>query len=185
MSLDSQPNRTTDLRTTISPDGNYCVRNGADIKGTTILPAGIYYIDGGTFSLGAQANLQGSGVTFILTSSTPADTSSFATVSMNGGAVVDLSAPATGTYAGLLFYQDPRTPYGNDTINGNSASTFQGGLYFPTRQLTFNGNTGMHTECLQLVARTLVFSGNSSIQNTCPANSGSHAFDAIFVRLVA
>lgn len=185
VSLDSQPNQTNDLRLTISPDGNYCVRDGADIKGTTILAPGIYYIDGGSFSLGAQANLQGSGVTFILTSSTPADTSSFATVSMNGGAVVNLTAPTSGTYAGLLFYQDPRTPYGNDTINGNSVSTFQGGLYFPSRQLTFNGNTGMNTQCLQLVARTLVFSGNSSIQNTCPANSGAHAFDAIFVRLVA
>jgi hypothetical protein len=185
VSLDSQPNRTNDLRTTISPDGNYCVRNGADIKGTTILPPGIYYIDGGSLSFGAQANLQGSGVTFILTSSTPADPSSFATVSMNGGAVVNLTAPASGTYAGLLFYQDPRTPYGTDLINGNSASTYQGGLYFPSRQLTFNGNTGMHPECLQLVALTLVFSGNSSIQNSCPADSGAHDFNAMFVRLVA
>jgi Flp pilus assembly protein TadG len=185
VSLDSQPNRTTDLRATISPDGNYCVRNGVDIKGTTILAPGIYYIDGGTFSLGAQANLQGTGVTFILTSSTPANPASFATVSMNGGAVATLTAPTSGTYAGLLFYQDPRTPAGSSTINGNSASSFQGGLYFPSRQLLFNGNTGMHTECLQLVARTLVFSGNSAIQNTCPADSGAHDFDATFVRLVA
>ena len=30
-----------------------------------------------------------------------------------------------------------------------------------------------------------LFSGNSSIQNSCPADSGAHDFNAMFVRLVA
>jgi len=55
----------------------------------------------------------------------------------------------------------------------------------PNQQLTFNGTSGMNTNCLQMVALTLQFMGNSSITNTCPAGSGSHAFDGKKVRLVA
>jgi hypothetical protein len=104
---------------------------------------------------------------------------------MHGNAVLDITAPTSGTYEGVLIYQDRRAPFGESHINGNSASRFEGGFYFPSRQLTFNGNTGMQTECLQLVARRLVFSGNSSVQNDCPSEGGAEAFDATFVRLVS
>jgi Flp pilus assembly protein TadG len=165
-------------------NGEYCFK-GMDIKGTVNLPPGTYYIDGSSFDLGAQAVVNGTGVTIILTSSTPGDTTTFAGIDMNGGAVINLTSPTSGTYKGVLFYGDPRTPYANTTINGNSASLIEGGLYFPSRQLTFNGNTGLQTRCIQLVARRLVFSGNSSVQNDCPATGGAKAFDATFVRLVA
>ena len=183
--LKVQPN---DAPSTLSVDGSgvYCFR-GMDIKGTLTLPAGVYYIDGRSASFGSQANVTGTGVTFILTSSTAAgDPSSVATLDMHGGAVLDITAPTTGTYAGILMYQDPRAVAGTAvTINGNTASHYQGGFYFPRSDVTFNGNTGMRTECMQLVARRLTFSGNSNISNVCPANSGSDAFDATFVRLVA
>jgi hypothetical protein len=184
MSLDVQPNRTVSPAAPAS--GNICVSGGASIKGTLNLPSNTtIYFDGGTVSFGSQANVTGDSNTLIFTSSTPSNSSSFATLSMNGGAVVNLKAPATGTYAGLIMYEDPRAPYGGDTVNGNSSSLFQGGLYFPSRSLTFNGNTGMTTTCLQLVAYQLTFSGNSDVQNSCPANSGAHAFDGFFVKLVA
>jgi hypothetical protein len=183
--LDVQPNRTTTIAPSPGTNNNFCLQGGADIKGNLNLAPGTYYVDGGTFNLGSQANVTGSGVTIILTSSTPTNTSSFANINMNGGAVVNLTSPTSGTYKGVLFYQDPRTPYGDSRINGNSASIFEGGLYFPSRQLTFNGNTGLTTRCIQLVARRLIFSGNSSVQNDCPATGGAKAFDANFVRLVA
>lgn len=157
---------------------------GMDIKGDVTFAPGTYYIAGGSLSLGAQANVIGAGVTFILTHD-PADSTSFATISMNGGAVVNLSSPSSGTYDGVLFYGDPRAPYGSTHINGNSASIIEGGIYFPSRELTFNGNTGLQTRCIQLVARRLNFSGNSSVQNDCSGEGGAEAFNATFVRLVA
>jgi hypothetical protein len=173
-----QPN---DSPTTVQPG---CYR-GMDIKGTVTLAPGVYVIDGGTLGFGSQANVTAIGVTFVLTSKTAAsDPSSIADVSINGGAQLNFSAPTSGTYAGVMMYQDRRAPDGSSQINGNSASSFQGGFYFPGRQLTFNGTTGMQTQCLQLVARRVTFSGNSNIQNNCPANSGAHAFDATVVRLV-
>ena len=164
----------------------YCY-SGFDIKGPWTIPDGaIIFVNGDELEFGAQANVTGNGVTFILTSSTAAtDPSSIATISMHGNAVLDITAPTSGTYEGVLIYQDRRAPFGESHINGNSASRFEGGFYFPSRQLTFNGNTGMQTECLQLVARRLVFSGNSSVQNDCPSEGGAEAFDATFVRLVS
>jgi hypothetical protein len=156
--LNVQPNQTR----TVSP-GCYA---GMDIKGTV------------TFEPGTC-------VTFILTSRTAAtNPSSIADINMNGNSVLDLTAPDSGTYKGVLIYQDRRAVYGSSMINGNSASHYQGAFYFPNRELTFSGNSGMRTECLQFVARRLVFTGNSRIQNTCPANSGSQAYDATTVRLV-
>lgn len=177
------PNKSPPALRPVSP-GIFCYR-GMDLKGTVTLPPGIYIIDGDSLSFGAQANVTGTGVTFILTSRTAATTpSSIANLSMNGGARVNLAAPSSGSYAGVLMYQDRRALYGGSQINGNSSSRLQGAFYFPSRELTFSGNTGMQTECIQLVARRLSFTGSSTIQNNCPANSGSKAFEATVVRLV-
>jgi hypothetical protein len=98
---------------------------------------------------------------------------------------MNLTAPDTGTYAGILFYQDRRAGSNNNiTINGNSSSTFQGAFYFPKADLTFSGTTGMNTNCMQLVAKDVQFTGNSTISNTCPTNSASGSFAGKKVRLV-
>ena len=132
----------------------------------------------------SNASLTCHSCTFILTS---ADGSNIGNVSLQGGKL-DITAPDTGTYKGLAFYQDRRASSctGNcNLINGNASSTLQGAIYVPNQQLTFKGTAGMTSNCLQMVALILEFSGNSSISNTCPANSGSHAFDGQKVRLVA
>jgi len=43
----------------------------------------------------------------------------------------------------------------------------------------------MQTNCMQLVARDVTYSGNMNISNTCPADSGAGAFTGKKVRLVA
>ena len=82
------------------------------------------------------------------------------------------------------FYLNDTDANHQSRLNGNSSSVFQGGFYFPSQQVTFNGTTGMQTNCLQLVARIVVYSGDMNINNSCPANSGAHAFDGKKVRLV-
>jgi hypothetical protein len=176
-----QPN---DALTTKQPG---CYKD-IDVKGRVNLAPGTYYVNGvtGSFSAGSQAVISGTGVTIILTSKTPTISSTIAPLSINGGAQLNLTAPKTGTYGGVLMYQDPRATVGNNIqINGNSLTSYEGGFYFPKAYMTFNGTTGMNTQCLQLVARRLSFSGNSSVTNTCPSDTKSGAFDATFVRLVA
>jgi Flp pilus assembly protein TadG len=168
---------------TLSP-GTY---NGMDLKGTVTLNPGTYVIDGGDFSVGAQAKVTGNGVTIILTSKTAANNpNSIGQIKMNGGATVNLTAPSTGTYQGVLIYQDRRATLSNQSnkVNGNSASKLQGAIYVASQEVEFTGTTGLNTNCFQLVARRITWSGNSAITNVCPAGSGAQSFTGTAVRLV-
>ena len=174
-----QPNRSANFQ-----PGNY--RN-VDIKGVANLAPGTYYIDGGSFSVGSQAQLNGDGVTIILTSSTAANNpGSIAQVDINGGATINLRSPTSGTYAGVLFYQDRRAVFSGNSynkINGNSSSEFQGAMYFPRTGVEFTGNTTMNIDCIQLVGWRVTFIGNSTVRNICPSQ-GPQALAGSAVRLV-
>jgi Flp pilus assembly protein TadG len=166
---------------TISPG---CYR-GMTIHGTANFLPGTYFIDGGVLRFISTAIVNGAGVTFVMTSSNATSSpASIATLDMHGGAILNLTAPASGTYKGVLMYIDRRAPLNTVTINGNTASSFEGAFYMPSQQVTFVGNAGMRTRCIQFVARRMTFSGNSNIENQCPTNGGSKAFDLVSVRIV-
>jgi len=168
---------------TLSPG---CYTGGLTIKGNATLNPGTYYIDGGSFQVNSGAVITGTGVTIVLTSSSAATSpSSVATIDMNGGATINLSAQTSGTYAGIVIFQDRRaSDSGTEKINGNSSSAYQGAFYMPGRAIEFTGNSGMSTACLQIVARRVTFSGNSSVSNNCPSGSGASAFQGTRIRLV-
>ncbi|WP_310475245.1 pilus assembly protein TadG-related protein [Sandarakinorhabdus sp.] len=173
-----QPNRSSTFSS-----GTY--RN-IDVSGTATFNPGVYYVTG-SVNFGSQANVTANGVVFILTATNIAsNTSNVATVGMQGGARLNMAAPSTGTYAGILFYQDRRaTNTATNIINGNSSSLLQGALYFPRQELQMNGTSGMNTRCLQIVARRVDWRGNTNIQNVCPANSGAGSFKGTQIKLVA
>jgi len=157
-----------------------------NVKGTVTMDPGIYIIDGkngGSFSLGAQANLTCNGCVFLLTSSGSA--SNVATINMNGGATVTITAPSTGTYAGVMFYQDrAATNVTTNQVNGNASSKFQGAVYMPKQDVQFSGTSGMNTHCLQIVSRRITMTGNNAIQNDTCTGTGSQAVTGTQVRLV-
>jgi Flp pilus assembly protein TadG len=157
-----------------------------DIKGSATFNPGVYYVTS-SLSFGSQARVTGNGVTFILTARNAAsNTGSIATVDMNGGANVNLTAPSTGTYAGILMYQDRRASNMSvNRINGNSSSVFQGAFYFPRQELQMNGTSGMNTRCIQVVARRIDWRGNTAIDNVCPPASGASSFKGTQIKLVA
>ena len=184
----SCPNRTvnSNVTATLNP-GCY---GSMTLRGNVTLNPGTYVLDGGNLTVGAQAVITCNGCVFILTSRTAStNPSSIGSVTVNAGARLNLTAPTTGTYAGILMYQDRRAPTSTSSsnqnhINGNSQSSFQGAFYFPNQQTTFNGTAGMSTACMQLVARRVVFVGTASISNTCPSGSGARSFAGRSVRLV-
>jgi Flp pilus assembly protein TadG len=188
--LSVNPNQTRNIGPAI-PGGSICFK-GMDVKGTLNLAPGTYFIDGSTrngLSFGAQSVINGTGVTFVLTSTTAAtDPSSVATTvhgDINGKATVNLVAPSSGPYAGVLFYEDPRAPLGRITnFSGSSTSVIEGAFYFPRGYLNYSGTTGMTTRCMQLVARRLNFTGNSRIENQCNTPGGAQAIRGTYVRLV-
>jgi len=162
-----------------------------NVQGTLTLAPGVYYLANGANNAGLQVGAQGhltcNGCTFVLTSTTTNNASSFATMSINGGAEVDISPSTSGTYAGITIYRDIRAAASNQccTINGNSNSSLSGAFYFPNDTLTFNGTSGMSLSCFQMVALRLSFSGNSTITNTCtPAAGTASAWKLDAVRLI-
>ncbi|WP_313808909.1 pilus assembly protein TadG-related protein [Sphingobium sp.] len=161
-----------------------CYKN-FDIKGTLTMAPGTYFIDSATFDVGSQAVINGTGVTIVLTSSNASSNpSSISTVNINGGATLNLSAPTSGTYSGVLFYQDRRAlDSGTNLINGNASSSLQGAFYFPGQAMSFSGTSGMTTNCVKMVSKRVTFIGNSSIVNQCD-NTGVGKITATLVRLV-
>ena len=90
--------------------------------------------------------------------------SGYGAITLVGNATVNLNAPTTGPLAGILFFQDRSIPgsAAGSTITGNSSSTFDGAIYFPTTTLSFGGNSSV-TGYSIVVANQLSVSGNSSI----------------------
>ena len=164
-----------------APTTPVCIKN-MSIKGTLTLQPGTYIITG-DMSVNSGANVSCTGCTFIMTNDTPTDTG---TVDINGGATLNLTAPDTGTYKGILFYSNRGAdPTDVNKINGNSSSTFSGAFYFPHQQVEFTGNAGQTFNCLKLVSWQLTFLGNSTVNNNCPPGWYGDRFKGRHVRLVA
>lgn len=173
-------------RSTDAAGSVQCVSD-INVNGRLILGPATYVVDGGNFSAGAQADISCNGCTIILTNST-SGSATIGTLDINGGAKLVMSAPTSGTFDGILFYQDRRATVGATTVNklnGNSDSVFSGAFYFPNQQLQINGTAGLDITCGQFVSYIIEFSGNGSINNTCAAGYGNNEIMGKHVRLVA
>jgi Flp pilus assembly protein TadG len=145
---------------------------------------GVYYIEGGSLSVtGNTVNLNGTGVTIILTT-LPWGTPSYATATVAGKGTVTLSAPksnvsitlpdgssATEQVSGLVFFMDRNAPSSTAITIGGNGSTINltGVIYAPTGNVKIAGNgvSGQNTTCTQLVANTINVNGNGTFQNGC------------------
>ena len=140
--------------------GTYC--GGISVRGNAWLNfnTGTYVLAGGGMNINANAVMTGTGITFYNTTGL----GGYGAITLNGNSQANFSAPTSGPLAGILFFQDrsiPSTAAGS-TISGNSSSTFDGALYFPTTSLTFNGNSSANGYSI-VVADELVVCGNSSV----------------------
>jgi hypothetical protein len=153
----SKPKVVNDNKsTTTLTKGVYC--GGLSIKTDTALSPGLYIIRNGALTLNAQGSITGKGVTFYLMGSG-------AGFDINGGAKLELSATATGPYAGLLIVQDRASNEGaTNKLNGNSNSVLIGGVYTPTQNLMLNGNGtfGQGSPYMPLIANTVKIQGNNT-----------------------
>jgi hypothetical protein len=80
---------------------------------------------------------------------------------------VTLSAPTSGNYSGVLFYGDRTGTSASSTFNGTATSLLTGAIYFPRQQVNYLGNFSGKNGCTQVVADTIQWSGNSSINQDC------------------
>jgi hypothetical protein len=131
---------------------------------TLVLPDNqTYYVNGGDLDI--QGSLSCNSCTIVLTNKSA--TSPIGNIKVNASAAINMTAPNTGTYKGIAIYQDRRATDCNNCnkINGNSGSIVQGALYFPSRELEYNGTGTTSAICTMFVAKRLNFSGNSATSN--------------------
>jgi hypothetical protein len=149
--------------------GTYC--GGISVNGNAWLHfnAGTYVLAGGGMGISANTVMSGTGVTFYNTTGT----GGYGPILLNGNAGVNFSAPTSGPLAGILFFQDRTVPTSaaGSTISGNSTSTFDGAVYFPTTTVTFTGNSSANGYSI-VVAYNLLVSGNSTVGSNYTSLTG-------------
>jgi len=80
------------------------------------------------------------------------------------GASVDLDAPGSGPYMGILFFGARTNPYKNPAHNigrGSATSNYTGTFYFPNEHIDFAGTPTGSVGWTIIVARTMNVSGTS------------------------
>jgi hypothetical protein len=123
--------------------------------------------------------MNGTGVTFYNTTGP----GGYQPISMSSNTTSNFTAPTSGPMTGVLFYQDRAIPSSaaGSTITGNSTSTFDGAMYFPTTTLTYNGNSSSSGYSI-IVANKIVVSGNSTLgTNYSSLGGGSPIKGAVLV----
>ena len=143
--------------TTIGPasGGTICYSSLTISGGTTTvtLNPGVYYINGNLKIQGSASVLGTGGVTFYITNN--------GQVTVSGGSSLNLTAPTSGTYSGILFYQDPADTQ-TFTFSGGSSGTINGIFYLPDTGLSLSGGSGS-TFNVDLVVGWINLTGNASI----------------------
>ena len=151
----------------------FVICNGMTINAgvTLTLRPGIYIFDRGLVQINGNASVvcpncvNGAGVTLVFTSSTGTN---FATLVINGGAIVSLAAPSSGPTKGLVIYGDRRMPLGTVfQLNGGSTQTLNGAVYVPRGSTLFAGGSQTSNACTQLVSDTITFTGNAQFKIGC------------------
>jgi hypothetical protein len=172
---------------TVSP-GTYC--GGITISGSVqnvVFNPGEYVLLGGGLSVSGSANISGSGVTFFNTyPGTQAN--KYDSIKLSGSGVMNFSAPTTGTYKGLLFYQDPRvqgTSNNGSIVGGGTNSTFNGIFYFPTTDLEYSGNSSTNANGTDgytlLIGYNIKINGSARINADFSALGGNPLQNALMV----
>jgi hypothetical protein len=164
--------------------GTYCGGLTVTSRANVYFTAGTYYIANGDLLIQSDNNVScsnctnGAGVTFVLTQTTGRN-SDIGGVSITSENNVSLSAPNSGTYKGVLFYQDRRVTAG--TMNSSSKiftlsslnnATLLGAVYFPNNAISISSinNIGVNSSngCTIWIGRYLKFSSyNNNFKGGC------------------
>jgi Flp pilus assembly protein TadG len=131
------------------------------------LNPGIYVLNGGELHFesgsGNASNTGGNGVFFYLVGG--------ASLVIDNGANVNLTAPTSGTYAGALIFQDPADTQ-TISIQGGSNTSFNGAVYAPSAGVTLGNGSGTAIDA-DLVAKTLTMNGGGTLSSSATSNFGT------------
>lgn len=128
--------------------------------GTLNISDGIYTILGGGLKINGGATVNGTNIMVFDTKGSD-NPHSFGEIYISGQAVVNLKAPTSGTYSGILFFQDRSVTAGQmgADLEGGAAQSLEGALYFPTTALKYAGGSSTSAKYTIVVADTITVTG--------------------------
>ena len=180
---ETDTNVTVFTPTYAHPSGVMAMRicGGLDIKKQVTFKPGLYIIDGGNLTLNGNgtatdAGLAVQGATFFLTGN--------AALKLTGNGSLNLQAPTSGPFSGILIFGSRSQTGLTHSIQGNTGSTTQGAIYVPTSAITFSGNSSTTNGCTQIIGLTVEFTGNSSLRSNCTVGNARPIETNVMVRIV-
>jgi Putative Flp pilus-assembly TadE/G-like len=150
----------------LSP-GVYCGGLNLSGSGNITFSTGTYIIngtDGGgkSFDYSGSGNLTGTNVMFYITGQ---NGYTAGPASISGSGNLTFSALSSGSYEGILFYQDRNVSYaGTNTYSGSGNVT--GTFYFPTTSLSYSGSGNAAYQAIVANKVTITGSGNFTKDTT-------------------
>jgi Flp pilus assembly protein TadG len=120
---------------------------------TLIMSPGIYYMNGGGFSLSGGANLVANGVMIFNAPQKNSDV-----ISISGSGSVTLSPPTTGIYTGISLFQQRSSTY-TVSVTGNGGSSITGTFYVAGGTLSVTGNGTNNVLGAQYISYNLTVNG--------------------------
>ena len=121
--------------------------------GPVTLSPGLYVLNGPVI-LSGTGSITGSGVTLYLTSATGA-------VTISGTQAINLSAPTTGNYNGILFFEQ-RGDTNQLTVSGTGNMNLTGIFYLPSATLALTGTSNATFDAAFVVSQ-LLSSGTGTV----------------------
>ena len=161
-------NHTSNQPVTLSP-GVYCKSLSITGSGLVTFEPGLYVLADAAFTMGAQSNVYGAGVTFYLN---PNKTSQ--QVDIVGGATVSLSAPTFSCddvawedcqlYESILFFEARDAPVRiTHKFAGGATMDLNGVLYFSQTDVQFSGGSQTDNSNISIIAYTIDFVGTVDV----------------------
>jgi putative Flp pilus-assembly TadE/G-like protein len=132
---------------TLNP-GVYCGGLHFNSATTVTLNPGVYVIQAGGWIV-SGGTWNGTGVTFYF-----ADDSN---IQFNSGMTMNLTAPTSGTYKGILLYEPDGLPESSWIWDSAVGETLTGFIYLPSRDVTWNSPSTVVSHQLSMIANSAVF----------------------------
>jgi hypothetical protein len=134
----------------------------------TFSPGTYILVGGGLTTQSSNSHIVGNGgVMFYNTfgNTTGGTNYTYSPIQISATSTVSLVAPTSGTYAGILFFEDRNSPAANDDYGGGATAVYQGIIYAKNASITMYGNSSVSTAYTMLVADTIHMIGTSGFNN--------------------
>jgi hypothetical protein len=135
----------------LSP-GVYCGGITLHSSAKATLAAGTYILLGGGLTSDGTSSLTGTAVTFY---NTYDGSHAYKPIFTQDNNTLTVSAPTSGAYEGILFFQDRSVVSAAQNVIAGGAAKLEGALYFPTTPLVFSSQSSVGAAYTIIVAKTI------------------------------